>query len=217
MKNLTINDFMDRCRIRIFNAYSDPIINARLAPFGFDEAKHLANQALYQETLQFVQNQKKESAEWTNACTAYQQALEKARSDFKSIRKKLAYWLKPDDPKAQALQLYNNNITKISDFVFTAKHFYSTLLADTDTLALLTPFGYTQEAVTGLEQELNELDTLKENREKEEGDSQYATKSRNAKLDELDEVSEQIKELGLLVFEDDEGQYLEKLSILVRS
>lgn len=217
MRNLSINNHMEKARIRIFNAADDPVINDRLAPFGYDEVKHAANKALYNETVQFVSDQRKEYGEWITACNSFRLALEKARVDLNRIRKRLSFWLKPDDPKAIALQLYNDSVSKYTNFLAVAKNFYATLLADQETLDKLAPFGYTTETVSNLQQDVNALDSLRASREKEDGDSQYATKARNAKLDELDEACEEIKALGQLVFENDEAQYLEKLGILVRS
>ncbi len=217
MNNLTINDYLEACRVLIFNAYTDPVINARFLPFGFDESKHLANQAVYNEAVALANSQKKEHKEWVNACTAYRNALTKSKSSFRSLRKKLTNRLKADDPRIVTLDLNNTNFIRITDFMAMAKSFYATILADQELIALLAPFGLSLESLTSLSEDLTTLDKLKEVREKEDGDAQYATKSRNAKLDELDEICEEIKDLGLIIFEDDEAQYLEKLGILVRS
>lgn len=79
------------------------------------------------------------------------------------------------------------------------------------------PFGYTNESVQQLSDEVSQLNILKENREKESGDAQYAVKERNAKIDELYEFCNELTRLAKLIFQDDESQYLEKLGILARS
>lgn len=84
-------------------------------------------------------------------------------------------------------------------------------------LAKLVPFGETLESITQLNDDLSGLDVLRENREKESGDAQYAIKERNNKMDTLHETVAEIKRLARLIFQDDEAQYLEKLGMMVRS
>ena len=86
-----------------------------------------------------------------------------------------------------------------------------------DGLAKLIPFKITTESVTQLKDDILNLDVLRENREKESGDAQYAIKERNTKLDELQEIVSEMVSLVRLIFQDEEAQYLEKLGITVRS
>ena len=65
-----------------------------------------------------------------------------------------------------------------------------------EVLDKLAPFGYTLESVQALQADVEQLDVLRENREKEGGDAQYATKERNTKMDELYEAANEITRLA---------------------
>ena len=216
-KNQSVNDFMEDCRIKIYNASSDEVISARLLPFGYDEAKHTANKTIYTDTVALVKKNENEDAEWRTASELFNKQQKKTRKDFSQIRKKLKFYYPATSAEANTLGLYEDKITKYTDFLQVAKNFYGNLVGMQEVLDKLAPFGYTLESVQALQADVEQLDVLRENREKEGGDAQYATKERNTKMDELYEAANEITRLAKLVFEDDEAQYLEKLGIIVRS
>nr|WP_321355231.1 hypothetical protein [uncultured Draconibacterium sp.] len=152
-----------------------------------------------------------------NASDAFSNTKEKAQTDFKSIRNKLKFFYPSTSPEAAKLELYRDDFSRYADFVRGAKYFYQALSNTREVIARLMPFGYTAESITALAEEVNSLDGLKEARERESGDAQFATQERNTKLDELEEACNELTRLAKLIFEDNEAQYLEKLGILVRS
>lgn len=216
-KNQSMNDLMERCRIKIWNAAEDEVISTRIAPFGYTAEKMDSLKALYDETEALFAKQKQETAEWRNASDAFSKAKEKAMTDFKSIRNKLKFFYPSTSPEAASLELYRDDFSRYADFVTGAKYFYQTILASPDIMARMLPFDYTEESISTSAEEVNNLDALKEARERESGDAQFTTKERNSKLDELEEACNELTRLAKLIFEDNEAQYLEKLGILVRS
>ncbi len=216
-KSKSINERMERFHIRIWNASSDEIISARLEPFGYTTEKMEALKTLYNETQELIKHQKDEKQGYKFAGDTFSDTLEKSKKDFYELRDRLRFFYTSDKPMAQTLGLYLDNFGRYADYVAGAKLFYTRLLASSEALEKLVPFGYTTESVTALSDQVNELDHLKETREKESGDAQYATKERNAKLDELEEACNELTRLAKLLFRGDEAQYLEKLGIVVRS
>ncbi len=204
-------------RIVIWNASGDEVIRTRFEPFGFDEARHTANKALFNETKALLTKNESEHGEWRAASEAFNTAETNARKSFNRIRQVLMFWYDANSPEAIALNLYTNKLTKYTDFVQAAKSSYTKLLSMDAVLAKLVPFGETLESITQLNDDLSGLDVLRENREKESGDAQYAIKERNNKMDTLHETVAEIKRLARLIFQDDEAQYLEKLGMMVRS
>jgi hypothetical protein len=172
---------------------------------------------LYNETEALFAKQKQETGEWRNTSDAFSNAKEKALTDFKSLRNKLKFFYPSTSSEATKLELYRDDFSRYADFVRGAKYFYQTLLKSSEVVSRLLPFGYTEESITALAEEVNSLDELKEARERESGDAQVATQERNSKLDELEEACNELTRLAKLIFEDNEAQYLEKLGILVRS
>ena len=216
-KKNSINDTMESSRITIWNAHEDETIRSRFEPFGFDETRHLANKALYQETNDLISKKEKEHGEWKIASEVLNTTVASSRYKLNNIRQSLRFWYDGADPEAIEMGLYNSKISKYADFKKIAQNFYTVLLTKEEVLTKLTPFGYTVESITADAAEVASLDQLRNKREQESGDAQYSTKERNAKLDELDECVSEIVRLARLIFRDDESQYLEKLGIVVRS
>ncbi|MGQ8338803.1 hypothetical protein ACUNWD_19755 [Sunxiuqinia sp. A32] len=208
---------MEECRIVIWNASSDEIIRTRMEPFGFDEERHEANKNLFNETTALISANEAEHAEWKTASEAFNGAQDSAREAFSKIRQSLKFWFDASSAEAIALNLYNNKISKYTDFTQAASSFYTSLLTMEEVLDKLVPFGFTPESIEQLLDDISNLDTLRENREKESGDAQYKVKERNSKIDQLHETVAEIIRLARLIFLDDEAQYLEKLGVRVRS
>ncbi len=215
-KGKSINEIMESTRITIWNAHEDETIRARFEPFGFDETRHMANKALYQETSDLISKKEKEHAEWKIASEILNTTVESSRNKLNQIRQSLKFWYDGSEPVAVEMGLYNGKISKYADFKKIAENFYTVLLTKEEVLTKLVPFGYTTESITADAAELTSLDQLRNKREQESGDAQYSTKERNAKLDELNECVSELIRLARLIFRDDETQYLEKLGIVVR-
>ena len=213
----SINDTMEYARVIIWNAHEDETIRSRFEPFGFDETRHLANKALHQETSALIFKNEQEHAGWKAASETFNDTLESARKKLSKIRQFLKFWYDANSPEAIEMGLYNNKIIKYADFKKTAQNFYTVLLSKDEVLTKLLPFGYTTESIKVQEDEVSALDLLRNKREQESGDAQYATQERNAKLDELEECVAEIVRLARLIFQDEEAQYLEKLGVMVRS
>jgi hypothetical protein len=138
-------------------------------------------------------------------------------ANFRKIRQSLKFWYDANSSEAIALNLYTKKVIRYTDFLQTAKNFYTKLIGLNVVVEKLLPFNNTAETINQLKSDLDQLDVLKADREKEVGDAQYSTKVRNAKIDELMEESNEIKALAKLIFLDTEAQYLEKLGVLSRS
>ena len=98
MKGKSINNFMEDCRITIFNAADDEIISTRFAPFGYDEIKHQSNKTLYQETTDIIAQNKIEHVEYDAARIDFNDAVDAARKIYSSITRSLQYWYGPETP-----------------------------------------------------------------------------------------------------------------------
>lgn len=217
MKSKSMNNFMEECRICIFNAADDLIISTRMLPFGYDQTKHEANKILYGIADELIGTNKIEHAEYDTARIEFNNTLASARKNYDQLIRPLKYWYDSSSMEALKLALYTGKTIKYTDFVKTAKEFYKELAKHPEVLNKLLPFGHTPEAIEQYKADITSLDDLRATREKESGDAQYAIKERDSKMEELAEVVADIKKLAKLVFTDDEAQYLEKLGIIVKS
>ena len=216
-KNQSISDMMEASRIKIWNASGDETIRTRLEPFGYTTEKWEEAKALYNAAKDSITENEKEHGEWRNASNAFNAAKVQTRKDFSKIRQYLKFYYPADSSGANQLNLYSDNFSRYADFVQGAANFYEQLLAFDEAIAKLAPFGYSKKSIQQLASDVEQLNVLKESREKESGDAQYSTKQRNQKIDQLDDFCNELTRLCKLVFQDDEAQYLEKLGIIVRS
>lgn len=217
MKKTSINNFMEDCRITIFNAADDPIISRRMLPFGFTPEKHQTNKNLYTAASELISKNELEQAEYKDASIAFKNTQEHARKNYKLATQRLKYWYSPTSAEALKLGLYEEKDIRYTDFVAASRKFYTQLLATPEALEKLSAFGNSQEELTADLAEVNSLDELKANREKESGDAQFAIKERDSKMEELAVVVADTRKLAKLIFTNDEAQYLEKLGITVKS
>lgn len=217
MKSKSLNNFMEECRICIYNAADDEIIKTRMLPFGYDETKHQMNKDLFLVADQLIGTNKIEHAEYNAARIELNNTLESARKKYDQIIRLLKYWFDSSSKEALKLALYTGKTIRYTDFVKTAKEFYNELPKHPEAQNKLLPFGHTPENIELYKAEVISLDELRATREKESGDAQYAIKERDSKMEELPEVVADIKKLAKLIFTNDEAQYLEKLGIIVKS
>ncbi len=70
-KDLSINDFMEDCRIKIWNASGDDVIKTRLEPFGYTPEKWEKGKTLFNTTQSLIAGNEKEHGEWKTSGTLF--------------------------------------------------------------------------------------------------------------------------------------------------
>ena len=206
---------LEECRVKVQNAATDEEIKAGLAPFGYDEPKLKTGTDLYDETIFRFQQQVKEKQDWETVNDHYQESKEKAISDFSDFYQisRIAFRgnirLQNILPPTQTGDSYTN--WKKNTIAL-----YTQLQADAEAIAQLTPFSYNTEKIQALLNELIGVDQLYNDREKEDGESQQATKDRDEKFYQLRNYCTDLTVVAKIAFKD-RPQLLEKMGILVRS
>ena len=211
---LTIDEKINRARVAIDNALSDEPIKALLIPFGYGDAKLTEGKALYEKVIALNQKQAKEYGEKLAATkekdtlhdTAHQQymdAVDLARIVFR------------DNVKASlALGLNGRRKETLSGWVEQATQFYSNLLADPDLISAISGFGYTQEKLQAELAQVQAVPAAMASQAKEDGESQAATKERDAAVDEMDQWMADFKVVARIALKDHD-QWIEKLGLAV--
>ena len=97
-----------------------------------------------------------------------------------------------------------------------AKRFYANALGNADTLAGLARFGITQEQLEAAQASLDEVEVASAAKQREMGEAQKATQTRDAAVDALEDWMSDFIAIARIAFEED-AQQLEKLGIVVRS
>jgi len=201
-----------RYGVAITNAAGDPEILAALAVYNYDDKRMAEGKQLYDAVLSHIAGQAKEYGEQLEASAAMQKAWDVGGAPYgKSLR--VARLALGEDADAQeALVLRGPRGESISRWIRDAATFYQNVLASPKFLNAMAGFGYTTEKLKeeqGLICALAEADSR---HKKEKGEAQTATKTRDAKIAELDDWMSKFYEIARISI-GDKQQWLEKLGM----
>lgn len=208
--------FLERSRIALSNAELHPDIKVALIPFGVDEAKFAEGWGVYNKAKSIWELNTKEEAETSVASNAYNNVYSELEAKFKRHRD-LTRILCTKDPDTQIkLGVTGYFPSKYNEFFDKVKLFYTTLAGDTVIQTKLELIKLTPEIAATCLAELNTLLTLRSEFDKEMGESQAATVSKNVALNELNDWMDDFDILAKLALYDT-PQRLEVLGLLVKS
>lgn len=162
-----------------------PEAGTLLAPFGYDATKIAAGQQLLAETRDLVNQQKVEYGEQFEATEAVQLAWDAAKAAYGPSIALARVALKNETAAQSALGLAGRRKRSLSGWIDQAVTFYSNLLGNQSWVAIMATFNRDQTALAAEQQLVYALVAANLTQEKEKGESQQATRARDAKLDEL--------------------------------
>ena len=209
----SVEDLLAKMKLAFANA-KDPQILPELEKVGFSEA--LLTE--YLEEIERLENlsqvQKKEYGEQYSATEAFDKKVADidelftrhrnlAKIAFKKNRQAYAT-LGIDEPKKRAYAAWVQQV----------KNFYAQILANADFKATAAGINIKDAVITGQQNALEELSTLKESQKKETGEAQKATETRDLALDALYPKYSDLIQYAKVLFKD--NQTLEKLGITVK-
>ena len=212
----SIDQRLADAQLAINNSLNSPEISAAVTPFCSDLIALQTANGLYEQCMELVAIQKDEYGEQHEATAVLQALWDSANRTYMDTRKISRIALR-DRPKAQAaLGLGAKPKRSIGGWMEQTDTFYSNMLRNPDFIAAMAPYGYDQlklEAEAALMQEVVAANGVQED---ERGDAQEATKTRDAKLDELDQWLADYKVIARIALQDT-PQQLEKLGWVVPS
>ena len=208
---------MQDFRVLIWNTADDPVISARIEPLAYSTEILDSTKALLAFVEQLDEKQQKEYAEQRAKTTELNVKTQKVDDAYRRLRQYCKFAFEDDPVKWNELQLGNPVPDAFPQWHAHLSHFYNLFLADPNTATPILPFGYTVESITAQKDALMELKTIQQEREREVGDAQRATKERDAKFEELSIFCKKLSRLLRLLFIGDDALYLEKVGLLARS
>lgn len=208
--------FLERSRIALSNAESHPEIKLALAEFDVDEAKFAEGWAVYNKAKETWELNVKEESETRVASNTYSTAYSELEMTFKRHRDLTLILCKKDPDTLIQLGVKGVFPSKYNEFFDKTKLFYTTISTNTAIQAKLKVIKLTPEVATACLADLDTLLTHRSEFDKEMGESQAATVSKNAALHELSEWMDDFDILAKLAFYDT-PQRLEILGVLVKS
>ncbi|MBI9071777.1 MAG: hypothetical protein JEY94_09275 [Melioribacteraceae bacterium] len=200
-----VNNLLEFSDIRVF-----------VEPFGYTTEKLGECKTIIDSVKELDLKQKKEYGEQYAATQNVEKEWAEANKEY-SMMLKLARLVFKKDPQADnALELNGRRKQSLTGWIGQASSFYNNLLAYDELKSKLTRFGITDEKLTAGKTLVDDLVKATEIQSKEIGDAQAATKVRDAKIDEMDDMLEELEVVVRIALED-QPQWLEKLGIFEKS
>lgn len=207
---------LENHRVALENVETQAEIAASLAEFGYDSTVIANGKQLYETARQAFDSNKTEDQETSAAYNAFEQQMHKMHDYYVKLRKKIRIVFRNDPVVLKNLGV-TGSIPR--PYVQEVEAIRKTLLAlqNNDTLLQkLASLKVTAEEITGVLSDLQQLDTLRADYLKEEGESQNATKVKDMALGDLDNWMRDLIDVARIALED-KPQLLESLTVLVRS
>jgi len=208
--------FLERTRIALTNAASHAEIKAALEKFGVDAAKFAEGWQVFDVAKTSWELNKKEESEKQLACNSYHATYSALEMKFRKHRDIAQIFCKKDPDTLIQLGVKGRFPTKYNEFFDKCKLFYTVVNTNADLQAKLAVIKLTPEVTVNSLAELDNLLVHRANYDKEMGESQIATVSKNAALHDLREWMDDFDTLARVALYDT-PQHLEVLGIHVKS
>lgn len=208
--------FLERVRIALTNAESHPEIKAALAEFGVNDAKFTEGWQVYQLAKDAWEFNKKEESETRLVSNSYHTVYGELEMKFKKHRDLTQILCKKDPDTLIQLGVKGRFPSKYNEFFDKIKLFYTSINTNTAIQAKLAILKLTPEIAAACLADLDSLLKLRADFDREMGESQAATVSKNAALHNLSEWMDDFDTLAKIALYDT-PQRLEVLGVLVKS
>ncbi|MBN2669912.1 MAG: hypothetical protein JXR60_11890 [Bacteroidales bacterium] len=207
---------MERSRIALTNASEHAEINPTLTSFGMDATKLAEGVEVYNNAKLVWELNQKEDSETEIASNSYKASFNELKSIFKRHRDYVLIFFKKQPDVLSSLGVKGRFPAKYNQFFDKVKQFYGTIQSNVLLQTELDKIKITSVIVADCLAKLNTLLTERAKYDKELGESQDATKSKDAALMELKEWMDDFDAIAKIALYD-QPQLLEVLGIFVRS
>lgn len=208
--------FLERSRIALTNAGTHADIESALASYGMDAARLAEGLAIYTNALEVWERNKAEDAESEIASRSYKASYNQLQALFKRHRDQVLIYFRKQADILSSLGVNGRFPIKYNDFFVKVKQFYSTIQKNATLQTEMDKIKITSAVVADCLSQLDRLLADRANYDKELGESQDVTKSKNAALLTLKEWMDDFDAIAKVALYD-QPQLLEVLGIFVRS
>lgn len=203
-------------RIALENSEKQPQIAANLEVFGYTKEVIAQGKALFTACDKAIKENKREDDETLDSKKAYDQATDNLDERYRLDRKKGKIVFLNDITVKKQLGLTGDIPSAYVEWIDTTKSFYNTLIENKPLLDKLARLNFKiQDAKAGLK-DIEAVESTRVEYLREVGESEDATKAKNAAFIALDKWMREFKSVAKIAMED-QPQLLEALGILVRS
>ena len=207
---------LEKYRVAFANAEDMPQIATAIAEYGYDAETMAQGKALHTAAQNAYDLNKTEDAESLVAHNIFEEKRSVVAKIYAEHRKKAKAAFRNDANTSIELAITGTLSNVYVKWLETVKRFYLVALASTDIQTKLNRFKITVEDLTAVNAKIVELETARNNYMREKGESQDATKAKNAALILIDDWMSEFYEVAKIALED-QPQLLEALGVIVRS
>ena len=216
--NIFFNEskLVERSRSALTNAENHPEIGPLMAEYGMDAERIAEGWQVHNNARQKVDLKKQEEAETKVASNNYKAAYADLEATFKKHRDITLKFFRKDPEVLLTLGVKGRFPQRYNDFFDATHHFYSTIQNNAAIQQKVQLIKITPEVVTECLAKHQDLLNKRSDYDREEGETQDATQTKNAALIELDEWMDEFDRIAEVALYD-QPQLLEVLGIFVRS
>jgi hypothetical protein len=213
---LTESETLEQYRIALDNAENQAQISAVLTDLGFDSVVIGEGKAILAETRQAYDGNKTEDDETTAAYADFLSIRTKLEDTFNVHRKKAKVVFRNDPLTADKLAISGAMPRTYIKWLEAAKKFYSVASTDAGIQGKLARLKISLEDLTAANTSIIDLEAARSLYLKEKGESQDATKAKDAAFYKIDDWMSEFYAVAKIGLEDN-PQLLEALGKIVRN
>lgn len=215
-RNTSEAQTLEQYRVAFENTASQSLISTIMAEYGYDSATMALGKALYDETRQAFDSNKKETDESTAAYQVFDGKRKELADVYSSHRKKAKVVFRNDSVTADKLEITGTLPQAYIKWLETVKKFYSTAIADSDIHNKLSRLKISLDDLNAASSLIPEVEATRAAYLKEKGESQDATTIKDAAFAKLDDWMSEFYAVARIAMEDN-PQLLEALGLIVKS
>lgn len=207
---------LEQYRVAFENAQAQSAISATLAEFGYDATTIASGQALLTAATDAYNLNKTEDDETTAAYAAFTNKKDEVAATYSLHRKKAKVLFRKDALTADKLMITGSLSQTYIKWLENVKKFYAVATVDTAIQTKLATLKVSAEDLTAANTAVTELESARATYLREKGESQDATKAKDAAMSQLEDWMVEFYAVARIALEDN-PQLLEALGLLVRS
>lgn len=212
----TESKFLERSRTALTNAANHQEVKTALADYGMDDTKVAEGTSLYESTKSIWDENNREEAETKVASNSYKGKYNELLAIFKRHRNQTLIFFKKDPDVLVTLGVKGRFPKKYNEFFDKVNQFYTGIQNNPAIQAKMDKIKITPSVVTNCLTLHKQLLAERSNYDKEQGESQNITDSKNLAIAELKEWMDDFDAIAKIALYD-KPQLLEVLGIFVRS
>lgn len=207
---------LENYRVAFQNVIEQTEIKDEMEAYGYDADKINEGKALYDAAVRLFGQNRQETEEEKQAYAHFSKAFTKATEQYRKHRKAVKVALLKNDELANAFRVKKPEAQAYLQWMDDAEVFYNEIKKETPIKAQLTLFKVTDAVAQQQLEQLSLIRDLRAKYEKEKGESQQATKDKNAAFKAITEWMRTFYAVARIAL-DERPQLLESIAKFVRS